>query len=374
LPSAAKPVTLNPMTKTKKIGILTSGGDCAGLNAVIRAATEAAVNRGWDVVGLRNGHLGLLNTPPDVVALTADAVRGDGLRGDMLRAGGTILGTTTKGDPFAFPGPDGKKTDRSGEVLAAIKNLGIEALVVIGGDGSMRLFDRLLAKSNIPWVGVPKTIDNDVPGTEFAVGFMTAVEVAGEAMDRLATTAASHRRIMVLEVMGRDSGYIALYAGIAGGADVILMPEFAYDLEAMAAHVRRVTHDRPSPVLVVVAEGLKKPAGERRHTSNIGDTISAELQKRTGFDSRCTVLGHLQRGGSPVMFDRLLGSAFGARAIHLLAAGENRRMVAWRGGRVSEIGLDEVTGGPAFVDADSQMMRTARRLGIYVGEGPVVPA
>ena len=359
------------MAKTKKIGILTSGGDCAGLNAVIRAATEAAVNRGWEVVGLRNGHLGLLNTPPDVVALTADAVRGDGLRGDMLRAGGTILGTTTKGDPFAYPDANGRKTDRSGEVLAAIQSLGIEALIVIGGDGSMRLFDRLLAKASIPWVGVPKTIDNDVPGTEFAIGFMTAVEVAGEALDRLATTAASHRRIMVLEVMGRDSGYIALFAGIAGGADVILMPEFAYDLDAVAAHVRRVTHDRPSPVLVVVAEGLKRPAGERRKESNIGDTISAELQKRTGFDSRCTVLGHLQRGGSPAMFDRLLGSAFGARAVHLLAAGENRQMVAWRGGRVSEIGLDEVTGGPSFVDGNSQMMRTARRLGIYVGEGPV---
>ncbi len=353
------------MTKPKKIGILTSGGDCAGLNAVIRAATEAAVGRGWEVVGLRNGHLGLLNTPPDVVPLNAD-----NLRGDMLRAGGTILGTTTKGDPFAYPGPDGKKTDRSGDVLAAIQGLGIEALVVIGGDGSMRLFDRLLSPGNIPWVGVPKTIDNDVPGTEFAVGFFTAVEIAGQALDRLATTAASHRRIMVLEVMGRDSGYIALFAGIAGGADVILMPEFAYDLDAVAAHVRRVTHDRPSPVLVVVAEGLKRPASERREKSSIGDAISAELQKRTGFDSRCTVLGHLQRGGTPVMFDRILGSAFGARAISLLAAGENRRMVAWRGGRVSDIPTTDVTSGPSFVGADSQMMRTARRLGIYVGEGP----
>src|ERR1700744_5358736 len=178
----------------KKIGVLTSGGDCAGLNAVIRAVTAAGAGRGWEVLGLRKGHLGLLERPPEVMPLTADDVRG----GDLLRAGGTVLGTTTKGDPFAYPDGAGGVVDRSGDVLAAIKELGIEALVGIGGDGSMRLFDRLLAPARIPWVGVPKTIDNDVPGTEFAVGFSTAVDVVSEALDRLATTAASHRRIMVL--------------------------------------------------------------------------------------------------------------------------------------------------------------------------------
>ncbi|TAK99687.1 MAG: ATP-dependent 6-phosphofructokinase [Rhodospirillaceae bacterium] len=344
------------------LGILTSGGDCAGLNAVIRAATDAAVGRGWRVLGLRNGHLGLLANPPDILPLTADAVRGD-----LLRAGGTILGTTTKGDPFAFPDADGTKRDRSAEVLAAIRALGLDAIVVIGGDGSMRLFDRLLTPAGIPWVGVPKTIDNDVPGTEFAVGFFTAVEVVGQALDRLASTAASHRRIMVTEVMGRDSGYLALFGGIAGGADAILMPEFAYDLDAVAAHVRRVTHDRPSPVLVVVAEGIKRPAEERRLKGSVGTAITEGLQSRTGFDARCTVLGHVQRGGSPVMFDRLLGSAFGARAVHVLAAGESSRMVAWRGGLVTDIPMTEVTTGPSFVRADSQLMRTARRLGTYVG-------
>jgi len=348
----------------KTIGILTSGGDCAGLNAVIRAATDAAVGRGWNVIGLRNGHLGLLANPPEVMPLTADSVRGD-----LLRAGGTILGTTTKGDPFAYPEADGTKRDRSAEVLAAIRGLGIEALIVIGGDGSMRLFDRLLTAAGIPWVGVPKTIDNDVPGTEFAVGFFTAVEVVGQALDRLASTAASHRRIMVMEVMGRDSGYIALFGGIAGGADVILMPEFAYDLDAVTAHVRLITHDRPSPVLVVVAEGIKRPPEERRKKGPIGNVIADGLQSRTGFDARCTVLGHVQRGGSPVMFDRLLGSAFGARAVHILAANESGRMVAWRGGLVTDIPLAEVTTGPSFVRADSQLLRTARRLGTYVGEG-----
>jgi len=348
----------------KKIGILTSGGDCAGLNAVIRAATDAAIGRGWEVLGLRNGHLGLMCTPPDVVALTADAVRGD-----LLRAGGTMLGTTTKGDPFAFPEPDGTTRDRSSEILAAIKGLGIEALIVIGGDGSMRLFDRLLKPAGIPWVGVPKTIDNDVPGTEYAVGFFTAVEVVGQALDRLSSTAASHRRIMVLEAMGRDSGFLALFGGMAGGADVILMPEFAYDMDAVAAHVRRITHDRPSSVLVVAAEGIKRPPDDRRQGSSIGAAIAAGLQTRTGFDARCTVLGHLQRGGSPAVFDRLLASSFGVRAVELLDAGASKCMTAWRGGAVSEIPMTEVVTGPRFVNAGSDLIRTALNIGTYVGEG-----
>jgi 6-phosphofructokinase 1 len=348
----------------RKIGVLTSGGDCAGLNAVIRAVTDAATGRGWQVLGLRHGHLGLLQNPPDVVPLTAESVRRD-----LLRLGGTVLGTTTKGDPFAYPGHDGVKTDRSAEVLAALKALAIDALVVIGGDGSMRLFDRLLTPAGIAWVGVPKTIDNDVPGTEFAVGFYTAVEIVSGSLDRLATTAASHGRIMVLEVMGRDSGFIALYGGIAGGADVILMPEFAYDLDAIARHVRAITHDRPSSVLVVVAEGATQPQGERRKKASVGFAVAQALQERTGLDARCTVLGHIQRGGSPGAFDRVLGSGFGARAVHVLAAGESKRLVAWRGGVVTDIPIGEVVSGPSFVSADSQLVRTARRLGIYLGEG-----
>jgi len=352
------------MGAIKKIGILTSGGDCAGLNAVIRAATDAAVGRGWEVLGLRNGHLGLMVSPPDVVSLTADSVRGD-----LMRAGGTMLGTTTKGDPFAYPEADGTKRDRSGEVLTAIKGLGLDALIVIGGDGSMRLFDRLLKPAGIPWVGVPKTIDNDVPGTDYAVGFFTAVEVVGEALDRLASTAASHRRIMVLEVMGRDSGFIALFGGVAGGADVILMPEFDYDLDAVAEHVRRITHNRPNPVLVVAAEGIKHPRNDRRHDSSIGAAIAAGLQTRTGFDARCTVLGHLQRGGSPAVFDRLLASAFGVRAVESLAAGSSRCMTAWRGGAVSEVSMADVVSGPRFVARDNDLVGAARRIGTYVGEG-----
>jgi len=349
---------------TKKIGILTSGGDCAGLNAVIRAATDAAVGRGWEVLGLRNGHLGLLSNPPDVVHLTSDLVRGN-----LMRAGGTVLGTTTKGDPFAYPQPDGTTRDRSDEVRAALKGLGIEALVVIGGDGSMRLFDRLLAPAGIPWVGVPKTIDNDVPGTDFAVGFFTAVEVVGEALDRLASTAASHRRIMVLEVMGRDSGFIALYGGMAGGADVILMPEFGYDLDAVAAHLLKITNNRPNAALVVIAEGVKRPADERRKGNSIGASIATGLEKLTGFDARCTVLGHLQRGGSPAVFDRILATTFGARAIKLLDTGANRCMTAWRNGGITHVDMSEAVKGPRFVGANSDLIRAARRIGTYVGEG-----
>ena len=350
------------MAASKTIGILTSGGDCAGLNAVIRAATEAATGRGWKVLGLRNGHLGLLASPPDVVELTPEIVRGD-----LLRAGGTMLGTTTTGDPFAFPDADGNKRDRSGEVIAASKALGLEALIVIGGDGSMRVFDRLLKPAGIPWVGVPKTIDNDVHGTDYAVGFFTAVEVVGEALDRLSSTAASHRRIMVLEVMGRDSGFIALFGGVAGGADVILMPEFAYDLDAVAAHIRRITHNRPGPVLVVAAEGIKRPEGGKEGSS-IGAAIAAGLQARTGFDARCTVLGHLQRGGSPAVFDRLLASTFGVHAVGLLAGGASRCMTGWQGGIAVEVAMDGVVTGPRFVHRGNDLLRAAKSIGTYVGE------
>lgn len=347
----------------RRLAVLTSGGDCAGLNAVIRAVTDhAAGTLGWDVIGIKNGHLGLLEDPPQVIGLTPEA-----MRGDVLRTGGTLLGTTTKGDPFAFPGPDGVVTDRSADVLAGLRRLGVDALVVIGGDGSMRLFHRLLGPRGLPWVGVPKTIDNDVPGTDYAVGFFTAVEVVGEALDRLASTAASHRRIMVLEVMGRASGFIALYGGLAGGADVILLPELAYDIEAVATHIAALTAHRPEAVLVVVAEGIARPPDERRTGGSVGAAVAHALQARTGIDARCTVLGHLQRGGSPAMFDRLLATAFGVRAVDLLARGLSQRLVVWRGGLVGDIAVAEAVTGPRFVPNDGEMIATARALGIYLG-------
>jgi 6-phosphofructokinase 1 len=350
----------------RRLGVLTSGGDCAGLNAVIRAVAEhASIGQGWDVIGIKNGHLGLLEDPPLTVALTPALVRGD-----LLRQGGTFLGTTNKGDPFGYPDSQGRLVDRSGDILAQLRKLGIDALVVIGGDGSMRVFHRLLENSGVPWIGVPKTIDNDVPGTEYAVGFFTAVDVVGEAMDRLSSTAASHRRIMVLEVMGRDSGFIALFGGIAGGADVILMPETPYDIDAMANHIKTITDNRPNAVLVVVAEGIKRPPDDRRSGGSVGTAIAHALQTRTGIDARCSVLGHVQRGGSPAMFDRLLASAFGVHAVDLLAKGQSQRLVVWRGGNVGDIPINQAVTGPRFVPLDGEMIHTARGLGIYLGELP----
>ena len=211
----------------------------------------------------------------------------------------------------------------------------------------MRLFDQLCGKGSLRWIGIPKTIDNDVPGTDFTVGFFTAVEVVTEALDRLSSTAASHRRIMVLEVMGRDSGFIALYGGIAGGADVILIPEISYDIDALTAHVSRITAGRPNPVLLVVAEGVSAPLCNLAHSgASVGTTIALELQARTGIDARCTVLGHVQRGGIPAPFDRLLATSFGVSAVDLLARGANARLVAWQGGTVVNVPISDVVTGP----------------------------
>ena len=353
------------MRDKQTIGVLTSGGDCAGLNAVIRSVTEHAVGTyGWRVLGLRQGHLGLLETPPEVIDLL-EAEKSY----DLLRSGGTVLGTATKNDPFHIVGPDGAVYDRSDEVITAVKSLGIDALVVIGGDGSMRLFDQLCRKGNLRWVGIPKTIDNDVPGTDFTVGFFTAVEVVTEALDRLSSTAASHRRIMVLEVMGRDSGFIALFGGIAGGADVILIPEVPYDMDALTSHVSRITAGRPNPVLVVVAEGVAAPLCNLAHTeASVGTIIALELQARTGIDARCTVLGHVQRGGIPAPFDRLLATSFGARAVDLLAEGAAARLVGWQGGTVVDVPISEVVTGPRKVNHGSLLLKTAIATNIYVGE------
>ncbi|MBY0431589.1 MAG: ATP-dependent 6-phosphofructokinase, partial [Rhodospirillales bacterium] len=247
------------MTQIRRLGILTSGGDCAGLNAAIRAAVYRAIRTyGWQVVGIKDGTLGLMNRPLEYVDFTLKV-----FNGDVLRMGGTILGTTNKGDPFNFPMPDGSRKDRSRDFIDGFRALGLDALVVIGGDGSMKIVRRLCQMGNIPMVGIPKTIDNDVNLTEYAIGFSTGVDVAVEALDRLQPTAASHHRVMVLEVMGRDAGHIALQAGIAGGADVILIPELPYTLDNVARKVREVQEEGRNHVLIVVAEGVKTETGEK---------------------------------------------------------------------------------------------------------------
>jgi 6-phosphofructokinase 1 len=358
----------------KRIGILTSGGDCAGLNAAIRAVVHRAIHGyGWEVFGINDGTLGLMDRPVRFERFDLRL-----FTGHILRMGGTILGTTNKGDPFAYPMPDGTKKDRSWEFVDGYRQLGLEGLIVIGGDGSLAILRKLTQQGSIPMVAIPKTIDNDVHCTDFAIGFTTAVNVAVEALDRLQPTAASHHRIMILEVMGRDAGHIALNAGIAGGVDVILIPEIPYTLEGIARKLADVAHAGRNHALMVVAEGVKTEKGEKVTTvqssgiatyGGIGQYLSENLARMVKADTRVTVLGHVQRGGTPSMRDRVIASAFGVHAVDLVAEGKYDRMVAWREGGVIDVPIDEVTIGSRSVDPKTDpLVRAARGLGIYVGE------
>lgn len=357
----------------KRIGILTSGGDCAGLNAALRAVVHRAVRGyGWRVFGIRDGSMGLMNRPLDFVEFDLSVVSGE-----MLRLGGTILGTVNKGDPFAFPMPDGSLKDRSQDFVEGYKELGLDALIVIGGDGSMRILNKLCKMGGVPMVGIPKTIDNDVAHTDYAIGYTTALYVATEAIDRLAPTAASHHRVMILEVMGRDVGHIALSAGIGGGADVILIPEISYTLEGIAKKIDQVRAEGRNHALVVVAEGCRTETGEsvtqlqsggQYRYGGIGQYLAARLADMVDAETRVTVLGHVQRGGTPNMRDRLIASAFGVHAVDLIAEGKTDRMVAWQHGQVIDIPLAEVAGITRAVDPHGTLAHTARGLGIYIGE------
>ena len=362
------------MAAPKTIGILTSGGDCAGLNAAIRAVVGRAVQGyGWRVLGIRHGTMGLLRRPLEFEEL--------GLRiatVNILRLGGTILGTTNRGNPFAFPMPDGGVKDRSEEVIAGLRELGIDALVGVGGDGSFAILRRLAQQGGINLVGIPKTIDNDVGATENSIGFHTAVMVATEALDRLQPTAASHDRVMVLEVMGRDAGHIALAAGIAGGADVILIPEIPYTLDNVAAHIDKIRRGGRNFALVVVAEAVKDQSGrrvQRRQSGGtvtyggIGNSLGDSLARMTGAETRVTVLGHVQRGGQPTWSDRLIASAFGVHAVDLIAADRYDRMVAWQNRAVVDVPLSDAVAAPHPVDPEGTLVRTARGLGISLGDG-----
>ncbi|MGH7091225.1 MAG: ATP-dependent 6-phosphofructokinase [Stellaceae bacterium] len=357
----------------KTIGILTSGGDCAGLNAAIRAVVARAVlGYGWRVCGIRQGTMGLMRRPVeyDELDLRISTV-------NILRLGGTILGTTNKGDPFAFPMSDGSVCDRSSEVVEGARSIGLDAVIGVGGDGSFAILRRLAQQGSLKLVGIPKTIDNDVGATENSIGFNTAVAVATEALDRLQPTAASHDRVMILEVMGRDAGHIALSAGIAGGADVILIPEVPYSLEAIAAHIERVRRHGRNFALIIVAEAVKDRTGrpvQRQHTSGgasyggIGHILGDAIAELTGAETRVTILGHAQRGSQPTWDDRMIASAFGVHAVDLIAAGRYDRMVAWQNRRVVDVPLAEAIQRPQEVDPDGTLVRTARGLGICLGD------
>lgn len=357
---------------SKKIGILTSGGDCAGLNAVIRAVVHSADQKGWETIGILDGTAGLLKDEPDARVLTPQE-----FDGTVMRMGGTILGTTNKGDPFHFPMPDGTFKDRTGEIIANYEKLGLDAVIGIGGDGSHAILRKLAQAGGVPMVGIPKTIDNDIGETETSVGFDTAVSVATEALDRLQPTAASHDRVMILEVMGRDAGHIALATGIAGGADVILLPEINYSLKKIAEKIQKVKEQGRNFALVVVSEAVKRPDGEpiwvthsdgQKRYGGIGNYLGDQISQMTGSEARVTVLGHVQRGAQPTFHDRLVASAFGVKAVQLIEEGKFDRMVAWKNREVVDVAIEDAIAAYQEVDADGTLVKTARGLGISLGD------
>jgi phosphofructokinase-like protein len=357
-----------------RIAISTGGGDAPGLNAVIRAAVLSAASRGWDVLGICRGYYGLLGED-QIIPLTRDSVRG------IAHMGGTILRTTNRGNPFAFPlqQPDGSfiEVDRSGEMLANIKRLGIDAIVTIGGDGSLRIAQQLHDRG-VHIVGVPKTIDNDVSGTITTFGFDTAVNTAIEALDKLHTTAESHDRVIVMEVMGRHAGFIALHAGVAASADVILIPEIPFDLDVVCEKVRSRDRSGRHFSIVVVAEGAFPSGGETsligeslpgqdKRVGGIAGRIAWQIQERTGKESRSLVLGHLQRGGSPTGYDRLLATRFGGAAIEAVEQEKWGEMVALQSPHIVTVPFAEALRESKRVDPSHDIVRTARANGISFG-------
>jgi phosphofructokinase-like protein len=358
----------------KRIGILTGGGDAPGLNAVIRAAVKTAIMAyGCEVFGIRDGYDGFLGDS-GIVPLDLEAVRG------ILPRGGTILGAANRGNPYARKViQDGKEItiDVSDEIVKGIRKLRLDALIVLGGDGTLRIAHELFQKG-VPVIGVPKTIDNDIGGTEVTFGFDTALNIATEAIDRLHTTAEAHHRAMVVELMGRDAGFIALHAGVAGGADVILIPEIPFKYESVAAKVRERMEKGTLFSILAVSEGAR-PVGGKQVFSRRGDEIYvprlggigqkvADYIEDQGFESRVTVLGHLQRGGTPTAFDRWLATRFGAAAVRLAARGGFDRMVALSNTRIEDVPLAEALAVPRRVRLDEDGVITARELGISFGD------
>ncbi len=358
-----------------RVAISTGGGDAPGLNAVIRAIVLSACHRGWQCYGIRRGFDGLLGHE-GIMKLGPQEVRG------ITHLGGTILGTTNRGNPFRWVVPDAEgnpqEVDRSGELVDAFHASGFDALISIGGDGSLAIAHELHGMG-LPVVGVPKTIDNDVSGTLTTFGFDTAVSTATDAIDKLHSTAESHERVMVVELMGRYAGWIALNSGISATADAILIPEIPFDLDKVAEKIARREASGRHFSIIVVAEGATPVGGgvvlvERRQEGSvdrlggIGSQVARAIQERTGKETRSLVLGHLQRGGSPTTFDRLLGLRFGAAAIRAVADGAFGVMVAHTPPTISRVPLADVVGKPKNVPLDCDTILTARDLGICLGD------
>jgi len=365
-----------------KIAINTGGGDAPGLNAVVRAVVISAEARGWEVWGIKYGYRGLIEeSEQGLVRLTRESVRG------ISHLGGTILGSTNRGDPFNYPVKNAagvkEPVDVSARLVQRFKDLGFDALVALGGDGSIALASRLLDCGLPRVIAVPKTIDNDLPATDVTFGFETAVATATNALDNLHSTAAAHERVMVVEVMGRYAGWIGLHAGIAGGADVVLIPEIPFSIETVAAKVLQRERLGRTFSMVVVAEGAKPVGGSMIYQSKkdnfkqhgrlggVGEVVGAAIAERTGKEARAVVLGHLQRGGGPVSSDRLLALRLGTAATRFLQESTESGMVATRQGVVSLIPLREATNGIRTVPPDSDVVRAGRELGVCFGDEPL---
>ncbi len=358
------------MSKIKRIGILTSGGDCAGLNAVIRSVVNAAGMKGWEVYGIKFGTDGLTNRPLQFEVLTESSFSDS----PWPRLSGSYLGSLNSGVKL-----DSMETlsKRFGE---GARELGLDALVVVGGDGSMNIVSNYCHMAGIKMVGIPKTIDNDTPITDSSVGFSTACQVCTEALDSLALTARSHNRALILEVMGRDAGHLAMHSALAGMADVCLVPEIPYKIDSIIAKLKAVKNSGRNHALIVVSEGVKREDGQHvaAATNKVGETVyggigqylSAELNKRyKEFQTRVTTLGHTQRSGNPSSFDRILATMFGAKAVALLEAGQTNRMVVWKNNAIADYDIDEVVKeGTTLLNPDSDYVKAARATGMYVGE------
>ena len=361
--------------KKRRFAVLTGGGDCPGLNAVIRAVIKTFLQNDCEVFGIYNGFNGLING--NLKLMNYADVSG------ILPRGGTILGTTNRDNPFKFAVEENGELvyyDMRDKVVENLQKHDIEALVVIGGDGSLNIGAKLARECGIKVVGVPKTIDNDLPCTERTFGFDTAVAMATEAVDRLHTTAESHHRVMALEVMGRYAGWIALHSGIAGGADVILIPEIPYDIDSVIKKIEDRKEKGKDFSIVVVAEGAKPIGGELSvarvvkgsfepiRLGGAGEKLVREIEERTGIESRCTVLGYLQRGGSPSSYDRILSTRYGVAAAEACLRGEYNVMVSLENDQIVTVYIQKAASSPRLVPVDSEIIRTGRQIGICFGD------
>ncbi|MDP4241057.1 MAG: ATP-dependent 6-phosphofructokinase [Bacteroidota bacterium] len=363
----------------KRVLVLTGGGDCPGLNAVIRAIVHrASQEKDWEVIGSIQAFDGVLKEPTEIMVLDEKAVQ------DIHAMGGTIIGTTNKGGPFAWPikNKDGSwsEVDRSDEMIRKLQYMGIDAVINIGGDGSQRISQALFEKG-LNVIGVPKTIDNDLSSTDFTFGYQTAVQIATESVDKLKTTAMSHNRVLVLEVMGRFAGWIALSAAIAGGADVCLIPEIPYEIDKVIEKIESRYHKDKGYALIVIAEGAKNKQGDMvvKKSDEIGyenlrmGGVAIQLVdslKRAGcpYDMRETILGHLQRGGTPIAYDRILATQFGVKAMEMVLDGKFGEMVAYRHPNIISVPFTEAIAKYNFVETDSALVQTARGVGISFGD------